>query len=184
MEPFLSEPNNRIVATLEHLKKELASIRAGRANPSLIEELPVEAYGGVMKMMEVGSITAPQPSLLTIQVWDATLIKAVEKAILSSSLGLNPSNDGAVIRLSIPPLSEERRLEFTKLANQKGEETRVAIRQIRGDMRDAWQKTKEAGEIGEDELARREKQLQDLVDKSMTQVEELVKAKAEELMQV
>ncbi len=184
MEPFLNDANEKIQSTLEHLRKELASIRAGRANPSLIEELPVEAYGSKMKMMEVGTIAAPQPSLLTIQVWDMGLVRSVEKAIMESSLGLNPSTDGQMVRLAIPPLSEERREEFVKVAHQKGEEARIAIRQIRGDERDKWSKEKDDGTIGEDELFRREKMLQDFIDKISAQVEELVNAKIDELRQI
>ena len=184
MEPFINNANNRITQALDHLKKELSSIRAGRANPSLIEELPVEAYGSRMKLMEVGTIAAPQPSLLQIQVWDGGLVKAVEKAILESSLGLNPAVDGTTVRLPIPPLSEERREEFVKVAHQKGEEARIAIRQIRGDERDSWNKEKESSTISEDELFRREKILQEHVDRAVAEIEELVKAKESELRQI
>jgi ribosome recycling factor len=181
MEQFLTEANNKFSATLDHLRKELSSVRAGRANPSLIEEMPVDAYGTKMKLMEIASIAAPQPSLLAITVWDPGLVKSTEKAILESTLGLTPNTDGQTIRLNIPPLSEERRLEFVKVAHAKGEDARIAIRQIRGDERDAWEKAKESGEIGEDELFRREKLLQDLVDKVSAQVAEFVKLKEEEL---
>ncbi len=184
MEPFLQTANDKINHTLEHLKKELASIRAGRANPALIEELSVEAYGGRMKLMEMGTITAPQPSLLQIQVWDVSVVKNVEKAIQESSLGLTPNTEGQVIRLPIPPLSEERRQEFIKVAHQKGEEAKIAIRQIRGDERSAWDKLKTDGEIGEDEFFRREKMLQDFVDKVSDNILELVKAKEAELIQI
>lgn len=184
MDPVLNEAHQKIQNTLDHLKRELANIRAGRANPSLIEELPVDAYGATMKLMEVGTISAPQPSLLTIQVWDVSLVKEVQKAILESSLGLNPAVDGQSIRLPIPPLSEERREEFVKVAHLKGEEAKVSIRQIRAEERDNWQKEKEAGDIGEDELFRREKLLQDLVDKQVLQIDELVKTKEEELRQI
>lgn len=184
MEPFLAEANTRIQTALEHLKKELAAIRAGRANPTLIEDIPVAVYGSRMKLLEVGTIATPQPSLLTVQIWDASIVKDVEKAILEANIGLNPAVDGQVIRLPIPPLTEERRQEFVKLAHQKGEEARVSIRQIRADERSSWDKQKEAGEIGEDELFRREKILQELVEKAVTNVEELVKGKEEELRQL
>lgn len=184
MDPKLTNASERIVNALEHLKRELAAIRAGRANPSLIEEIPVEAYGTRMKMMEVGTIAAPQPSLLTIQVWDQGLIKAVEKAILESNIGLNPSVDGNLVRLPLPPLTEERRTEFVKLAHQKGEEARIEIRQIRQDVREDLKTQQESGEIGEDEFHRIEKHLQELVDKSTAQIDELVKNKETDLMQV
>ncbi len=184
MEPFLQTANDKILSSLSHLQHQLSSIRAGRANPALIEELPVDAYGAKMKLMEVGSIGAPQPSLLTIQVWDASLVKSVEKAILESSLGLNPSTEGQTIRLPIPQLSAERREEFIKVAHQKGEECRIAIRQIRAEERDNWTKEKDAGAIGEDELFRREKILQERVDIAVAEVEELVKTKEADLRQI
>src|SRR5688572_28016073 len=116
MDPVLIDPNNRISEALDHLKHELSGIRAGRANPSLLEDISVEAYGGRMKMVEVGTISAPQPSLLSIQVWDASLLKSVEKAIMEANLGLNPAVDGTTVRVPLPPLTEERREEFVKLA--------------------------------------------------------------------
>lgn len=184
MDSLLSDVYQKIDQALGHLKRGLASIRAGRANPSLIEEVPVEAYANRMKLMEVGTISAPQPTLLAIQVWDASVVKAVEKAILESNLGLSPAVDGQTIRLSIPPLSQERREEFVKLAHQKGEAARVEIRQFRQLQREAWEATQETGEFGEDELHRRYNLLQDLINKSMEQVESLVEAKVEELRQV
>ncbi len=184
MDPNLTEANTRIDNALKHLQRELSNIRAGRANPSLVEDVPVMAYGARMKMMEVGTISAPQPSLLTITVWDPAVIKDVEKAILEANLGLNPSIDGQTVRLPIPQLTEERREEFVKLAHQKGEAARVDIRQIRADFRDNWKKEEEKGEIGEDELHRRDKLLQDLIDKSVSTVDEYIKAKEDELMQI
>lgn len=183
-ETTLADIKLKIGAAVEHLKKELASIRTGRASPSLIEEIPVEAYGGRMKLMEVGTIAAPQLSLLTIQIWDASLIKAVEKAILESDLGLTPVVDGQMIRLSIPPLSEERREEFVKLAHQKEEAAKVEIRQFRQLQRESWERSQEAQEFGEDELHRRYNLLQELVDKSVIQIDNLVKAKEEALRSV
>jgi len=184
MDPVLQEANQKIDATLIHLQRELSSIRAGRANPSLLEDIPVNAYGSRMKMMEVGTISAPQPSLLTIQIWDGTIVHDVLKSLQEANLGLNPSAEGNVIRLPIPPLSEERREEFIKLAHQKAEAAKIAIRQIRGDERDKWKKSEEDGEFGEDELDRREKLLQDLIDKSTLVVEEKVKEKETELKEI
>lgn len=184
MDPILAEPNQKIDNSLQHLQKELASIRAGRANPSLVEEIPVLAYGTRMKMMEVGTISAPQPSLIIIQVWDASLVKDVEKAIFESNLGINPGVDGTTIRLPLPPLTEERREEYVKLVTQKGEAAKVDIRQIRQDFRNTWEQEKKAGSLSEDELFRREKLLQDLVDKAMSAVDEYVQAKQEDLRQL
>lgn len=184
MDPVLTEANQKIQAAIDYLKKELSAIRAGRANPSLIEDIPVSAYGSRMKLMEVGTISAPQPSLLTVQVWDAGVVQDVVKAIQEANLGLNPSFEGQMIRLPIPPLTAERREEFIKLAHSKMEAARIEIRQIRQEIREGWQREKEAGEFGEDEFERRNKLLQDLVEKSGGQIEELGKAKEEELQQV
>lgn len=184
MDPVLQQPQEKINAALHHFKVELAGIRAGRANPAMIENISVEAYGSRMKLFEVGNISAPQPSLLTIQVWDAGILQSVIKAIQESNLGLNPSNDGNLIRLPIPSLTEERRLEFTKILHTKMEELKVSIRQVRQDCRSEWKAEEEKGEISEDEFFRREKVLQELIDKTMIEIENLGKDKAEELMQI
>ncbi|MBI2595456.1 ribosome recycling factor [Candidatus Daviesbacteria bacterium] len=184
MDPNLQEANTKIQAAIDHLKHELAAIRAGRANPTLIEDIPVSVYGSRMKLLEVGTIASPQPSLLTVQVWDVSIVEDVKKAIHEANIGLHPAVDGQVIRLPIPALTEERREEFVKLAHQKGEICRVEIRQIRGESREKWERAKSEKEFGEDELYRRQDLLQELVDKSAAQVEELVKAKEEELRQI
>lgn len=184
MDPILNEPNKKIEAALEHFQGELAGIRAGRANPALVENISVEAYGSKMKLMEVGTISAPQPTLLTIQVWDAGLTENVIKAIQEANLGLNPASDGQFVRLPLPPLTEERREEFVKLVHQKIENVRVEIRQVRQDSRNEWIKNKETGEISDDEFFRREKLLQELVDKTIVQVEEMGKAKEQELLEI
>lgn len=181
MDPVLQEASNRIQSSIDYLTRELSAIRAGRANPSLLEEIPVEAYGAKMKLMEVGTIGAPQNTLLTVQVWDHGLVKAVEKAIQESNLGLNPSSEGNIVRVPLPPLTEERREEFIKIAKQKGEECKVEVRQIRQDQREKWNREKESGEIGEDELFRREKILQEMIDRSSSNIDELVKTKEEDL---
>lgn len=184
MDPALNNAAGRIENALDHLKKELAVIRAGRANPTLIEDFQVEVYGSRMKLVELGTIAAPQPSLLTIQVWDASIAPTIQKAILESNLGLNPAVDGQLIRLPIPPLTAERREEFVKQAHRKGEECRIEIRQIRADQRDEWKALKESGEVSEDEFSRREKLLQDFIDKSTSKVDELVKIKENELREI
>lgn len=184
MDPEIAEFAQKIQDSLDHLKKELSSIRAGRANPSLLEEIPINAYGEQMKLMEVGTISTPQFSLLTVHVWDPGLVKDVEKAIMSAGLGLNPSTEGQTVRVPIPPLTEERRREFVKIARVKGEEARIAVRQSRGEQKDGWVKEKTAGEIGEDELFRREKLMQEIVDKANLEVDSLIKQKEEDLMQV
>ncbi len=184
METILTTANEKIQAIIDHFKRELSSIRAGRANPSLIENVTVDAYGSKMKMLEVGTIAAPQPSLLTIQVWDPSLIQATIKAIQEANLGLNPANDGQLIRLPIPPLTQERRQEFIKLTHQRAEEAKVSIRQTRQDMRQEWKQQQEDGAFGEDELERREKLLQDLIDKKNEEIGELAKTKELELTEM
>lgn len=184
MDPVLTQLGEKIEAALHHFKMEIAGIRAGRANPALIENILVDAYGGKMKLNEVGNISAPQPTLLTVQVWDVSILDKVIKAIQEANLGLNPSNEGSLIRLPIPPLTAERREEFIKLLHQKIEEARVVIRQIRHDSRNEWKKLEESGEFGEDEFFRREKLLQELVDKKIMEVEQLGKAKEEDLVQI
>lgn len=184
MDPVLNEVSQKLQHTLDHLKQELSTIRAGRANPTLIENLPVMAYGGKMKLMEVGTISAPQPSLLTVQVWDAAVLQDVVKAIQESSLGLNPSFEGNLVRLPIPPLTSERREEFIKLAHQKMEAARVEVRNIRQDQRKSWESGQASGDFGEDELERREKILQELIDKIMENIDTMGEQKEAELTQV
>lgn len=184
MDLALTQPNQNIDVAIHHFKVDIAGIRAGRANPGLIENIPVEVYGTKMKLMEVGNISAPQPSLLTVQIWDASVLQNVLKGIQDANLGLNPSSDGTLIRLPIPPLTAERREEFIKILHHKMEEAKVAIRQIRQDFRNDWKKQSEDGQFGEDEFLRREKLLQELIDKKSLEVEELGKTKQEELTQI
>lgn len=184
MDSILITVNDKIQASLDHFLNELSSIRAGRANPSLVENILVDAYGGKMKMLEVGTIAAPQPSLLTIQVWDPSLADSVIKAVQEANLGLNPASDGQIIRLPIPPLTQERRQEFIKLTHQRAETAKVSVRQIRQDTRQEWKRQQDDGEFGEDELERREKLLQDLVDKKNEEIEELAKDKEAELTEM
>lgn len=184
MDPVLSEAQQKIQSFLDHLKMELSTIRAGRANPSLVENLPISAYGSKMKLVEVGNISAPQPSLLTVQIWDASIVQDVVKSIQEANLGLNPSYEGNLIRLPIPPLTQERREEYIKLVHSKMEETKVSIRQTRQEIREEWEKEKEAGDIGDDEFDRRSKILQELIDKTSDQIGLVGKSKEEELAQL
>ncbi len=184
MDPFLEEPTSKIEESIHHFKVEIAGIRAGRANPSLIESVLVEAYGGKMKLNELGNISAPQPTLLTVQLWDASILQAVLKGIMEANLGLNPSNDGTLIRLPIPPLTSERREEFKKILHTKMEEAKVSVRSVRQDYRNLWKKQSEEGQFGEDEFFRREKMLQELVDKKIVEIDELGKIKEQELSEI
>ncbi len=184
MDPALTQANQKIEDALHYFKMEMTAIRAGRANPALIENIQVDVYGGRMKLIELGNISAPQPSLLTVQIWDVSILQNVIKAIQSAGIGLNPSNEGTLIRLPIPALTAERREEFIKLLHQKMEEAKVQIRQVRQDSRNVWKQDMDAGKFGEDELFRREKLIQELIDKTMIGIENLGKAKQEELTQI
>ncbi len=184
MDPVLDQAKEKLENALDAFKRDIVGIRVGRANPSLIENVPVEAYGSRMKLVEVGNISAPQPSLLTIQVWDVSILQNVIKAIQEANLGLNPSNEGTLIRLPIPPLTQERREEFIKLLHQKMEEGRIQLRQIRQDLRNVWKQQMDNGDFGEDELERREKLFQEMVDRKVTEIEELGKQKQEELLEI
>lgn len=184
MDPVLTEANTKIQSAIDHYIHELSSIRAGRANPSLIEDIPVEVYDTKLKLSEVGSISAPQQNLLMVQIWDASIMQNVVKAIQESNLGLNPNFEGQIIRLPIPPITSERRTELIKVIHLKKEETKVSFRQIRQDVREGWEALNEKGEIGEDEFDRRSKILQELLDKSSLKIDELSKKKEEELVQL
>lgn len=184
MDPVLTEANQKIQNSLEHFVRELCSIRAGRANPTLIENLPVLAYGAKMKLVELGTISSPQPQLLTVQVWDAGVVQDVVKGIQEANLGINPSYEGQLVRLPIPPLTQERRIEFIKLSHSKMEQAKIELRQIRQDIRSSWDRQMEAGEFGEDEFDRRAKLLQEIIDKAIGQIDEMVKVKEEELAQI
>lgn len=184
MDPILQPVQEKLDSAIHHFKVEIAGIRAGRANPSLIENVLVDAYGAKMKMNEVGTIAAAQPTLITVQVWDAGLVTNVIKGIQEAQLGLNASNEGQVVRVPIPPLTQERREEFIKLLHQKMEDARVAMRQIRQDSRSTWQDEKTKGTIGEDEFFRREKILQELIEKKTLEMEEAGKTKESELSEI
>lgn len=145
------ETESRMSKTISVYKEELQSIRAGRANPSLLDRITVDYYGQVTPLKQVGSVTAPEPRLIVIQPWDSKLIPAIEKEILKSDLGLNPSNDGKVIRLIIPQLTEERRKDLAKLVKKNGENAKVAIRNTRRDAIDTIKKMEKNKEISEDE---------------------------------
>ncbi|MGH7754224.1 MAG: ribosome recycling factor, partial [Gemmatimonadales bacterium] len=162
-------------------KRELATIRSGKATTSLLDTVRVEAYGQQLPLNQVASVSAPEPRLLTVQPWDKTVAPAIEKAILTSELGLNPANDGTLIRIPLPPLTEERRKELVKVVHKLAEEGRIAIRHARTD---AIAKTKKVEHISEDDQRRSEKEVQKLHDDAMKQVEAIVKSKEHEIMEV
>ena len=166
---------------LEAVRREFATVRTGKATTSLLDLVRVEAYGSEMPLNQVASVAAPEPKLLTVQPWDKGLLKAIEKALLASDLGLTPSNDGNLIRLPLPPLTEERRRELAKLVHKFAEEGRVSIRHARSE---AITKIKKAEHVSEDEKKHAEKDIQKLHDDHVKLVDELLKAKEKEIMEV
>ncbi len=174
----------KMIKTIEHVKSDFAAVRAGRANAGVLDRIMVEYYGTPTPLNQVAAISSPDPRTLTIQPWDATLMRAIEKAIQTSDLGINPQNDGRVIRLAFPQLTEERRKELTKQVHKYGEDGKVAIRNIRREAMDAFKKAEKKSEITEDDLKKLEKELQDITDKQCKVLDELTAKKEKELMAV
>jgi ribosome recycling factor len=166
---------------VEAVKREFSTVRTGKATTALLDLVRVEAYGNEMPLNQVASVAAPEPKLLTIQPWDKGLLKAIEKAILASDLGLTPSNDGNVIRIPLPPLNEERRRELVKVVHKFAEEGRVAVRHARTE---AISRVKKTEHVSEDEKKKTEKDIQKLHDDHLRQVDEAVKAKEAEIMEI
>jgi len=180
----VADAGQRMEKSLEALNKELATVRTGRASPSLVERLQVDYYGAQTPLRQLATISAPEARLLTIQPFDASSIKAIEKAINTSDLGLNPSNDGKLVRLVIPEFNEERRRELVKIARHIIEEGRIAIRNIRRDVMHDLRELKEAGEVGSDDERRAEGLLQKLTDGSIGELDALLKGKEAEILEV
>lgn len=174
----------RMDGAIEALKREFAGLRTGRASTSLLDNIQVDAYGAAMPMNQVASVSVPEPRLLTVQVWDNGNIKAVEKAIIDSELGLNPQTEGNLIRVPIPELSQERREEMTRVAAKYAEQARVAVRNVRRDGMDALKKLEKDGEISQDEHRARGDDIQQMTDGHISNIDELLEAKEQEIMQV
>ncbi|MGI5849960.1 MAG: ribosome recycling factor [Christensenellales bacterium] len=170
--------------TISILKKDLSRIRAGRANPHLLDGIMVDYYGTPTPLNQVGNVSAPEPRMIVISVWDNKILPDVEKAVLKSDLGINPTNDGKVIRLVLPELTEERRKEIAKTVKKKGEESKVAIRVVRRDANDSFKKSKKASEITEDDCIGLEKDIQEMTDDFIKMIDDILKEKEEEIMAV
>lgn len=170
--------------TVKVYKDELKSIRAGRANPALLDRVVVDYYGTPTPLKQIANVSAPEPRSLLVQPWDATSIPNIEKAILTSDLGLNPSNDGKLIRLAVPQLTEERRKDIIKILKKVTEESKVAIRNERRDANEHLKKMEKGGELTEDDLKLAEQQVQKLTDKYIEEIEKIRKHKEEEIMEV
>ena len=184
IDEVLSDASTRMGKTIEALRKDLASVRTGRATPTLVENIKVDYYGTPTPLKQMATISAPEARLLVIQPWDNTTIGEIKKAILKSELGLNPSSDGNVIRLAIPPLSEERRRELVKAVHKKAEEGRIALRNIRRDALEMLRALEKEKEISQDEQKRAQERLQEITDSFIDKAGELAQAKEAELLQV
>jgi len=176
--------DERMDGAVEALKRELNGIRTGRAHPSLIETLPVDYYGAMTPLKQLGSINAPEPRLLTIQVWDRGAVKAIEKAIQASDLGLNPNVDGQTLRLPIPPLTEQRRKDMVKMVHNKAEEARVAVRNVRRHANDELKKAEKDGHVSQDDIKRHEDELQKMTDRHIATIDSEGKKKEADLLEV
>lgn len=184
MKEQIKEFDARMQKTIEHLNSEYATIRAGRANPHVLDKIKVDYYGTPTPVQQVGNISIPEPRMIQIQPWDKSLLKAIEKAILTSELGINPTNDGTVIRLIFPELTEERRKELVKDVKKKGEADKVAIRNIRRDGNDAFKKLGKSSDVSEDEIKELEDELQQLTDKYIKKVDEMIDEKSKDILTV
>ncbi|PWI58271.1 ribosome recycling factor [Sulfoacidibacillus thermotolerans] len=169
---------------LAALRRDFSSVRAGRATPSLLDKITVDYYGSPMPIHQMATITVPEPRLIVIQPWDKNTIGEIERAIQKSDLGLTPSNDGVVIRLAIPQLTEERRLELTKVIKKMAEESRVAVRNVRRDINEEVKKAEKQSALSEDESRRLQEQIQEVTDKSVAEVDRLLQQKEKELLEV
>lgn len=183
-DPDIDDLKRRMNGAVEVLKSEFSGLRTGRAAPALLEPISVDAYGSKMPMNQVGTISAPDARMLSVQVWDNSLIAAVEKAIRESELGLNPQTEGNVVRVPVPQLSEERRVELTKVAGRYAEQARVAVRNVRRDGIDMLKKKEKDGEISQDEQRAWTDEIQGLTDSTIKAIDEAFEAKEAEILQV
>jgi ribosome recycling factor len=184
LEEIKTDSERRMINAIKALHTELAAIRTGRATPSLLDQIKVDYYGTLTPVNQLANISVPEPRLIVIQPWDKSLLKVIEKAIMTSDLGINPNNDGSVIRLNLPILTEERRKELVKVVNKKGEASRVEIRNIRRDYNDAVKKQLKAKTITEDDAKDATENSQKLTDKYMKQIDEVLAKKEKEVMAV
>ncbi len=180
----MADLKRRMDGAIHVLRKEFSGLRTGRASTSLLDPLTVDAYGSQMPMSQVGTVGVPEPRMLTVQVWDKSLVTSVEKAIRESDLGLNPQTDGNLVRVPIPELSEERRVELTKVAGRYAEQARVAVRNVRRDGMDSLKRMEKDSEISKDEHRDRGVDIQKLTDEHVASIDSLLAEKEKEIMQV
>ncbi len=184
MQDELKVYEGKMEKTLDVLLDEFGSIRAGRANPHVLDKIRVDYFGTPTVLQQVGNINVPEARMIVIQPWDKSLLKAIEKAILTSDLGINPTNDGNVIRLIFPELTEERRKELAKDVKKKGEAAKVAVRNVRRDANETFKKMEKAGDMSEDDLKLGNDKIQKLTDKMIEKIDKAVEAKTKEIMTV
>ena len=182
--PDMKSFQSRMEKSVGTLKEEFSGLRTGRANAGLLDPIQVEAYGSTSPLNAVAAISVPEPRMLSVSVWDRGLVVSVEKAIRASGLGLNPIVDGQTLRIPIPPLTEERRKEYVKLAGKYAEQQKVAVRNVRRDANEELKKAEKKGEISEDDQKRLEGEVQKFTDESVKRIDELLKTKEQEIMQV
>jgi ribosome recycling factor len=180
----LEDIKRRMQGAINAFKHDLGSLRTGRASPNLLDPIQVDAYGSLLPITQVATVSVPEPRLLSVQVWDRSMVNAVEKAIRESDLGLNPQTEGQVIRLRIPEMNEQRRKEMVKVSHKYAEEARIAIRHVRRDGLDLLKKLEKDHAISEDDSKRHAEQVQKATDQFVAEVEQLVAAKEKEIMQV
>ena len=184
MDSRIAQFDEKMQKTMNNLSEEFGSIRAGRANPHVLDKLRVDYYGTPPPIQQVANVNVPEPRMIQIQPWEASMVREIEKVIMTSDLGINPSNDGKVIRLVFPELTEERRKELAKDVKKKGENAKVAIRNIRRDANDSFKKLAKAEDISEDEISDLEDQTQKLTDKYIAEVDKAVEEKTKEILTV
>ena len=184
MEELLMIYEDKMEKSLANLGEEYATIRAGRANPHILDKIKIDYYGTPTPLQQVGNVSVPEARMIVIQPWEKSLLKAIEKAILTSELGINPTNDGNCIRLIFPEMTEDRRKEFAKEVKKKGDNAKVAVRNIRRDANDAYKKLKKEEDVSEDEIKELEDKVQKLTDKYIKDVDAAVEAKGKEIMTV
>jgi ribosome recycling factor len=183
-EELLNDLRRRMDGALEVLRKEFGGLRTGRASTSLLEPVQVNAYGGVVPLNQVASVNVPEPRMISVQVWDRGVVKAVDKAIREAGLGLNPQTEGQVIRVPIPELNEERRRELTRVAAKYAEQARVSVRNVRRDGTEALRKLEKDGEISQDEHRKLDREVQHLTDDHIKRIDETLAQKDKEILQV
>ncbi len=184
MRPEIKEFDEKMQKSVAVLASEYASIRAGRANPAVLDKITVDYYGTATPITQVGSVSVPEPRTLLIQPWDASILKEIEKSILASDLGINPTNDGKCIRLSFPQLTEERRRDLIKQIKKIGEDGKVAVRNIRRDALDKFKTMKKNSEITEDDLKGLEDDVQKITDKNCKEIDVMTEKKEKELLEI